>query len=193
VADDSVDIRALFDRSVANFTRLVESTRDEQWDNSTPCTEWSVRDLVNHLTSEALWAPPLLAGTTIDDVGADAFDGDLLGDDPKGAWRQAAKGEVVAVERPDSLEITTHLSFGDFPGEFYISQLMSDHLVHGWDLARGIDADDEMDEEVARYIYDFTKPFAHVLPQSSGFADPIDVPEDSDLQTKLLAMMGRRR
>ena len=193
MADESVDLRALFARSVDDFTRLVESVDDDQWDSHTPCTEWSVRDLVNHLTYEAAWAPPLLEGKTIDEVGGDAFEGDLLGDDPKGAWKTRAEAERAAVAKPDALEVTAHLSFGDFPGEFYISQLMSDHLVHGWDLARGIGADDELDPEIVRYIYDFTKPFAHILSQSSSFADPVDVPEDSDLQTKLLAMLGRRR
>jgi uncharacterized protein (TIGR03086 family) len=40
-----------FDRVLAAFTLLVEGVRPEQWNGPTPCAEWDVRRLVEHVTS----------------------------------------------------------------------------------------------------------------------------------------------
>ena len=75
----------------------------DQWALDTPCTEWNVRTLVNHVTVEDLWVPPLLRGATIEEIG-DRFDGDQLGDDPKAAWRTAHDEAVRAVGGLPSVE-----------------------------------------------------------------------------------------
>ncbi|HEX2117585.1 MAG TPA: maleylpyruvate isomerase N-terminal domain-containing protein, partial [Acidimicrobiales bacterium] len=73
------DLVALFGRAVEGFGRDVAAVRPDQWRDPTPDDEWDVRALVNHLVIEDLWAPPLLDGLTIAQVG-DRFDGDQLGD-----------------------------------------------------------------------------------------------------------------
>ena len=86
-----MDIPAVFGRAVAEFDARVRQIGDHQWQAPTPDEDWSVRDLVNHLVGEDLWAPPLLAGSTIAEVG-DRFDGDVLGADPQAAWTAASAG-----------------------------------------------------------------------------------------------------
>jgi uncharacterized protein (TIGR03086 family) len=127
-----VGIRDLHNRSVGAFVSSVVDIGAQAWSATTPCEGWSVRDLVNHVVGEELWAPPLLAGQTIADVGA-RFDGDVLGAQPVVVAQAAAADVVEAVERVD-LEQTVHLSFGDFPAAFYLEQLFADHVVHTWDL-----------------------------------------------------------
>src|SRR5438876_32425 len=93
----NMEVPAMLRRSVEEFSARVSQIRDDQWEAGTPDTEWNVRDLVNHVLAENLWAPPLLAGSTISDVG-DRFDGDVLGPDPKGSWL-AASGYALAGAR----------------------------------------------------------------------------------------------
>ena len=83
-----MDIPAMFRGAVAEFDARVRQIGDHQWQAATPDEDWAVRDLVNHVAGEDLWAPPLLAGSTIAEVG-DRFDGDVLGADPKAAWSAA--------------------------------------------------------------------------------------------------------
>lgn len=135
------DTVELYRRAIDEFGGRVALVKDDQWHNDTPCTDWDVRVLVNHLVNEDRWVPPLLDGQTIDQVG-DRFDGDLLGDDPKQAWKEASEEALAAAGRPGAMEATAHLSFGDFPGRDYVMQVLVDHVIHAWDLARGIDADD---------------------------------------------------
>ncbi|HEX2297902.1 MAG TPA: maleylpyruvate isomerase N-terminal domain-containing protein, partial [Pseudonocardiaceae bacterium] len=60
---------AQYATGLAEFDRRVEAVAPDQWNNPTPCTEWDVRALVNHLVTEQLWVPLLLDGATVEDVG----------------------------------------------------------------------------------------------------------------------------
>ncbi len=173
------------------FGARVRSVGDAQWDAPTPNSDWDVRALVNHLVNEARWAPPLFDGATMAEVG-DRFDGDLLGDDPQAAWAEAAEGAVAAAAADGALERTVHLSFGDFPGEFYLSQLITDHVIHAWDLARAIGADESLDPELVGWVYDFLAPQVEGWREAGAFGPAAEAPADADLQTRLLALTGRR-
>jgi len=165
--------------------------RDDQWSASTPDAEWDVRTLVNHLVSEDRWAPPLFEGATIADVG-DRFDGDLLGADPKAVWAEAAAGAVAAASADGALARTVHLSFGDFPGEGYLSQLISDHVIHAWDLARGIGGDDTLDPELVEWVHGFLAPQVDGWRAAGAFGPAVETAPDADLQTMLLGLTGRK-
>ena len=94
-----MDASELHRRAVAEFAARVDgidSAGSGAWSAQTPCTEWTVRALVNHLTYEDRWTTPMLAGATVAEVG-DRFEGDLLRDDPVGAFATASR---EATDRP---------------------------------------------------------------------------------------------
>ncbi len=189
MTDDPV---TLHNRAADLFSARVNAVPADAWPAPTPCTKWTVRDLVNHLVNEELWMPELLAGRTIEEVG-DRFDGDLLGDDPVGAWDAACAAAQAAVAEDGAMERIVHLSFGDFPGAFYTMQVFSALLIHSWDLARAIGADDSLPDDLVRASLEFNRPQESVLRESGAFGDQVDVPPDADEQTELLALVGRRR
>src|SRR3954467_2690219 len=110
-----IDPVELHRRAIDEFDLRVEAVADNQWGLPTPCADWDVRALVHHLVYENVWTPPLLEGKAIAEIG-DRFEGDLLGDDAKQAWQRAAGDASAAVKQPGAMDITVHLSFGDFPG-----------------------------------------------------------------------------
>jgi uncharacterized protein (TIGR03086 family) len=186
------DLLALQQQAADEFGRRVDAIRDDQWKEPTPCSEWDVRTLVNHLVYEDRWAPHLARGETIAEVG-DRYEGDQLGDDPKMAWRDASAQAIAAFRAPGALERTVHLSFGDVPGAEYLSQLAGDHLVHAWDLARGIGGDDTLDPGLVQWALEMAEAQEEMLRASGLFGERIKVPDDADPQTKLLAVVSRRR
>jgi len=186
-----MDIVEFHRRALEGFGRHVRTTGDDQWHLPTPCSEWDVHALVNHLVNESYWTAPLLQGKTIAEVG-DVFDGDLLGDDPKGAWDKSAAEAVAAAAAPGATTATAHVSFGDIPGADYLQQLFHDYLIHGWDLARAIGADETLDPVLVEVCYSQAKPVEDLLKASGVFGDKLEPPEGADLQTKLLAVFGRR-
>ncbi len=178
-------------RAVAEFAARVDalaSAGTSTWRSVTPCTDWDVRTLVNHVTGEDLWTAPLLAGQTIADVG-DRFDGDVLGDDPVGAFAVASAEATAASARVDPMT-TVHLSFGDVPASEYLHQLAADHLIHGWDLAAATDGDRNFDEDLVVAVADwFTD--REALYRQGGVIGPRVAASSDDPMERLVGAFGR--
>ena len=185
-----MDILELFRGSVEEFDLRVSAISDEQWNNATPCTDWNARDLVNHVTAEDLWAPPLLTGSTVEEVG-DRFEGDVLGDNPVDAWDSARLGALAAAT-PEKLDGTVSTSRGEIPAGQYVFELFSDHLVHAWDLARAIGADEQLPPELVEACYEIAKPFQDMMKESGQYGETIETDPDASPQDQLLALFGRQ-
>jgi uncharacterized protein (TIGR03086 family) len=186
-----MDTPAKFGRAVAEFGARVGQIGDHQWQSPTPDEDWTVRDLVNHVVAEDLWAPPLLAGSTIAEVGA-RFDGDVLGADPRAAWGAASAKAVRAAGQDGAMDGIVHLSFGDVPGREYTLQLFADHLIHAWDLARAIGADERLDEELVACCASWFEAVEDAYRGAGAIAARPPVADGADAQTMLLACFGRR-
>jgi uncharacterized protein (TIGR03086 family) len=184
------DVPDLYRRAMDSFAAGVARITDGQWDLPTPCADWSVRDLVGHVTGENLWATPLMAGETVEQVG-DRFEGDLLGDDPRAAFDASAAEALEAVGSQGAMDRTVHLSFGDCPGREYAMQLLADLVIHGWDLARATDIDERIDPDLVTSVSAWFATMAEVYRETGAIGPPPPVPEDADDQTRLLAEFGR--
>jgi uncharacterized protein (TIGR03086 family) len=179
----------VYRRSQAGFTDRVRRIRPGQWSAATPCRDWDVRALVNHVVGEELWVVPLFAGATIAEVG-DRFDGDLLGEDPVQVADEAADAAATTVAEPGALERTVHLSFGDTPATEYVRQLLADHLVHAWDLAVAIGADPRLDPEAVASCASWFTTREELYRQSGAIGPRVSVP-DGDEQARLIGAFGR--
>jgi uncharacterized protein (TIGR03086 family) len=142
-----MDVKTIYLRSVDYFADRLGTVGEDQWAEPTPCVDWDVRGLVNHITYEDLWTVPLMRGATIEEVG-DQFEGDVVGTDPVNAALTAAREAVEAVTDELPKGGTVHLSFGETPKDEYAMQLAADHLIHGWDLAVAIGGDTSMDSDL---------------------------------------------
>ena len=160
------------------------------WSDPTPCTEWDVRALVNHLVGEIRWMVPLFEGKSVADVG-DSLSGDLLGDDPVGAWDRAADAVIATVDAPGAMDITIHLSRRDLTGAGYAQEVFTDLAIHGWDLARAIGADETIDADIVEVVDGIMRPIVADLKSSGVFGPVVTPPEGADAQTQLLALLGR--
>jgi len=177
-------------RASREFGRRLHMIGDDQWAVPTPCSDWDVKGLVHHLVDENLWTPPLMEGSTIAEVG-NRFEGDVLGDDPKKAFDEAAAQAIAAVHAEGAMERTVHLSFGDFPGREYTMQLFADHLIHAWDLARALGVDERLDPELVAACAEWFEPMEAAYRSAGAIGPAMSVPEGADDQTALLAKFGR--
>jgi uncharacterized protein (TIGR03086 family) len=184
------ELIVLFRRAADGFGRHVHSIGEEQWHDPTPDTEWDVRMLVNHVTVEQLWVPPLVAGSSVVEIGS-RFDGDQLGDDPIAVWDEAVRASLAAFGASGTIEGTVALTSGEKMTAEYCWEMATDALIHSWDLARALGADETLDAELVDLVYERTAPIAEHLQETGLFAPPVPVPADAPLPTKLLAMFGR--
>jgi uncharacterized protein (TIGR03086 family) len=183
------DLVGLFTRSIERFVDRVSQVDTGQWSTPTPCSEWDVRTLVNHIAYEQLWAPHLVAGETVAEVG-DRYEGDVLGSEPLAALRSAVAGAIAAFGAAD-LDAVVHLSFGDVPCRDYLTQMLTDAEVHGWDLATAIGQDRTLDPEVVAAVLPVMVEQEALIRASGVFGDAVPTPDDADDATRLLGILGR--
>ena len=182
----------LMPAALERFGERVHAVPAAGWDAPTPCTDWTVRDLVNHVTGEQLWAPHLLRGETMEQVG-DRYDGDVLGAEPTAAWDTAAAAartawENVAGDGHEGLRV--HTSMGQIPVEDYAEQMHIDLVVHGWDLAKGAGLLADVPGDHARHALTYVEPRAELFSGSGVFGPPMRLDTD-DPAERLLALLGR--
>lgn len=184
-------IRELLQQAMRAFGARLDAVRDDGWHRPTPCAEWDVRALANHVTNEVAWISPLLDGATIQEVG-DRLDGDLLGDDPAGAWAQACQEALARAAADGVLDRPVHLSYGDSTGAAYLAEVTSDIVIHTWDLARATGGDEHLDPDLVEVAWATLAPNAHEWRAAGVFGPAVEVPADADPQARLLALTGRQ-
>ncbi|MCW2884766.1 MAG: hypothetical protein JWL58_1628 [Streptosporangiaceae bacterium] len=117
--------------------QLIAAVRAEQWAAPTPCTEWNVRDLVNHLVAGNRMFAGILHGDAATPADIPRLQAvDVLGDEPVAAYRDAADAVLTAFSQPGVLEKVFTVPVGTVPGIVALHLRITEVLVHGWDLAR---------------------------------------------------------
>jgi uncharacterized protein (TIGR03086 family) len=183
-----MDLNTLYHRTVECWADRVNAVADDQWDAPTPCRDWTVRDLVNHVVGEDRWTKPLVDGKTIAEVG-DSLDGDLLGDAPLRGALEAAKEATTAVAEALPRGGTVHLSYGEEQLDEYVRQLAADHLVHAWDLAVATGGEIRLDPAVVTEVAGWYAEREHLY-RGAGMVAPRAVSHGGP-QADLLAAFGR--
>jgi uncharacterized protein (TIGR03086 family) len=172
---------------------LVAAVRDEQWAAPTPCTDWDVRALVDHLVAGNLLFAGILTGrTTVDDARRTAGV-DRLGDQPVAAYRAAADAVVAAFARPGVLAETFTVPFGTVPGAVALHLRITEVLVHGWDLARATGRAPAFPDDVVEQELEFTRGALAMVPADrSPFAPPRTAGDQASAIDRLAACLGRQ-
>jgi len=178
-------------RALASTRAFVAGVGTDRWDLPTPCADWDVREVVRHVVSGNLWVGELMGGRTIEEVG-DRLDGDVLDDDPLGAYGGSARVADAAFSAPEAMSKMAPVSYGPVPGRVYCGHRLLDVLIHGWDIAKGSRQDAALDPELVEAVWAVVEPMREMLTASGAFGDgSVVAPADADRQTGLLAVLGR--
>ncbi|MCW2643576.1 MAG: hypothetical protein JWP76_5882 [Dactylosporangium sp.] len=170
--------------------RLIAGIGDGQWQYPTPCTQWNVHDLVDHLVSVNRRFSAMLRGEQPPGGGAqDASrgDGDLVA-----AYRDSGDRMLTAFRRPGVFEQTFTLPIGAAPAIAALHLRITDLLVHGWDIAQATGQPAHLPERLAALELEFTRAkLADVPADRRPFAPPQPVADDAPAIDRLAAYLGR--
>ena len=173
-------------RNVSNgFDAVVRAATPETWDAQSPCELWRSRDVVAHVVSGHRGVIAGVRGGEPEPLGDD--------EDPTEAWEEASRaiGEITA--DPQALAREIDGPVGKMPAGEIIGRFVTmDLLVHTWDLARAVGADEHLDEDAVRGAYEALKPMDAMIRQPGVFGPKLEPPAGADLQTELLYFLGRR-
>jgi uncharacterized protein (TIGR03086 family) len=183
----------LLKRAVGETTRLVDNIAPAQLAGATPCTEWTVRDLINHLTGGAtMFAVSAEQGSVPDDMVPQLLGGDNLGDDYKGSFSAAAQRAITAFDDPAALEKNVKLPFGEMPATVALNIAVFDVTTHAADLARATGQSVEDTALVDAALAIGRQMIGPDLRQPGVFDTEQPAPEGASAADRLLAFAGRK-
>ncbi|TDP89369.1 TIGR03086 family metal-binding protein [Labedaea rhizosphaerae] len=177
--------------AVGDFEKLLAGIGADQWALPSPCSEWTVRQVANHVQFGNRQFAAAVAGTPEGPWRKEADD-DLLGDKPVAAFRDLADAMLVAFGQPGALERIVTVGIGSVPGIVALHLRIVELLVHGWDLARATGQQPAFDEDTAAQAYAFTEAKLADVPEGRrSFAPPRPAPAGASALDRLAALLGR--
>lgn len=165
---------------------LVTGVRPEQWSAPTPCTDWNVHQLVNHLVAVNLTFAGLLTEKAPPERGLDH-----LGDDPADAYRASGATLQAAFDQPGILERSFRGPMGTATGEERLQIRLYDLLAHGWDLAQATGQPAMLPEDLAEQALTFARVQLSTQPRTGRFGPAQPTADDAPAIDRLVAFLGR--
>ena len=168
------------------FSAAVRAA-DRKWERPSPCDGWDARDVLEHVIGfhDVLLLRPL------------GLKPQRPRDDPGRRWSLTLDRLAQALRRDGLFERVVELpavgtnSSSRLDARTLVPRLSQDVLVHTWDLARAVGADDRLDPGWCALFIDKLPPDPDALSASGMFGQPIAVAGGADAQSRLLGRLGR--
>lgn len=189
----------VFLQADAAAVQVFSTIRAEQWDMLLPPVfdmpgadqPTPLRQAINHYAYDNAWVPDMVAGRTMDQVGRNRYDGDLLGADPTAALRQISAAAAVAARQVSDPAMPVHCSYGDCPVDNYFWQLNIARTLSAHDVAAVIGVDIDVPESLCQAMFEGTAPDASVWRSFGVYRQPLDVLAAASWRERYLALTGR--
>ena len=128
----------IFEKASLRVQEIMAGIRQDQGHDATPCTEWNVLDVMNHIIGGAEVLAGSLEGNIPEGVGGVSPVSSYSGEEDVSKLAEAYADEsarvLTAANQPGAMEAATPGGMMTVP-QFLIA-MATDHIIHGWDLAR---------------------------------------------------------
>jgi uncharacterized protein (TIGR03086 family) len=184
--------------SLSDLARALYQAQDvlsyvspSQFNESTPCAKWNVKDLSNHMVSGALMFGMVTRGETLPDHRdfTDFTSGDLVS-----SFDAARQSVLEAWEEPGVEDREIVFPFATLPAEMAARVELMEVLTHTWDLARATGQDAALDDSLAENVLVFAGamvPDELRSAQGDPFGFVVPEPESAPPYTRLAGLLGR--
>ena len=188
-----MDSVALMKQVIASTDKVVKGTDATQLGLPSPCSEWTVRDVINHITGGAtMFAVCVEEGSVPDDLLGKLMGGDNLGSDYVKSWETAASRALAAFGAPGALEKMVKLPFGEMPAGVALNIAVFDVLTHAADIANATNQTIE-DTALVETALEVGQQMIGPDLRTPGIFDPEQpAPEGATPVVRLLAFAGRK-
>jgi uncharacterized protein (TIGR03086 family) len=179
------DVQDRYRLVASGFDAAVKAVTPDTWEAQSPCEGWKARDVVAHVVEGHRGVIAGVRGGESKPLGAD--------EDPTRAWEDASRALDEITGDPEASAKQIDGPVGKMPAGQLIGQFVTmDLLVHTWDLARAVGADEHLDGDSVHHAYEALKPMDAVIRQPRVFGPKLEPPAGADLQTEFLYFLGRR-
>lgn len=178
-----------FATAVALGGAAVANVVPSQLDGPTPCTQFTVRNLLGHLVYILRRVSALGRGEDMTSVQPTSGIGDTEWAE---TWNQAAHEVLAAWSGPDVLDRTMILPVGELSGAAAIAVYTGEVTIHTWDLATATDQRPEWDDgTVASALVAYRQVLPTDRPPGVPFGPAVAIDDDRPLIEVLAAWSGR--
>lgn len=171
---------------------LLENVSDDQLGATTPCPDYTLGDLVDHVGGLAL-AFTLAATKNLGSITSQAPSPDAshLGHDWRTRFSKRLDELADAWSDPDAWTGMTRAGGVDLPGDVAGQVALNELVVHGWDVARASGQDYECEQAELEACLQFLSASQAEGSESSPFGPAVDVPADAPLLDRVIGLSGR--
>ena len=175
-----------FTRAIYTFDAVVHRVSDEDWDNQSPCDEWSARDVLKHQCG-------VLGAMTATLVGGETVPPEPIesAEQPGMGWRQTRDALLEALDTPVILEREGKFWFGPMSVDQWIQIVQWDPITHAWDIGQAAGIDAHIPHDLAEISHQLIGQMRDTLAGWGLIADEIEPPEGADPSERFLALIGR--
>lgn len=178
--------------AAAPTIEVVRNTKPDQLGNPTPCREYDVRALVNHLL---FWGPSLEGAARKEAVATPAAgerDTDLVGDDWAARLAEQIDRLVTAWGTPTAWEGSAPMNSAfELPAPMVGGMVLSELLVHGWDLGRATGQKPRWDDVVLEFAHQELTATAEQGREMGVYGPEMPVAADAPTLDRVLGLTGR--
>jgi uncharacterized protein (TIGR03086 family) len=178
-----------------NLGRLVRAVPDDDLARPTPCPDYSVGDLLDHVGGLAFAFTAAARKTNAADDGPPPpGDASRLDADWRTRIPDALDDLAAAWRDPDAWGGMTAAGGVEMPGEVAALVALDELVIHGWDLARATSTPFSVDDASLAAVHDFVAQFSTSAPADAGnglFGPAVPVPDDAPLLDRVVGMAGR--
>lgn len=178
----------LLESAAAWTEEKVAGTRPDQLDLPTPCEEWDVRTLINHLLDSLEMFEGVAKGGSLRPP---HHPPDLVGGETAADYERARASMLAAFREPGVMDKTAPWLGGQVPMEQMVRTIFGDVLIHGWDLAKATGQDTTMPADLAEAAWEQGEGGIPDMVRGSIFKTAVEVPDSASAQDKLIAYTGR--
>jgi len=168
---------------------LARNVTPDQLDAPSPCTEFTVRGVFNHMIGGGGFFAAQFRGEG--PPAAPPEGTDLTGDDPVATFVGAMEALGAAARQPGALDRTVVAPFGEVPGDFAARYLAFDGTVHAWDIATATRQGFAPPEPVVAEVLAFARETIGEMRASGAFGPAVPVPAGASPLEQLVAFTGR--
>lgn len=170
------------------LSATVDRIQTMQMNDPTPCSEFTVHGVLDHMMVGGGTAAYLFRGEDAPELKAPGVYGWV----PAAEFRKVMDDLLAAVKFPDAMERQMTTPFGKMPGETFARLVAFDGLIHGWDLASSTGQRFEVPPAVVSAVDEFARTaLTSEMRDGETFKDETTAPEDAGQFERLVAFSGR--
>lgn len=180
----------LLEQAISSTRGVLANVSKQQLGEDTPCAEWKISDLINHVVGGHYWFAAMVNGEEPDGAEVDFSATDFVS-----AFDEGTERSLAAFRADGAMDRMLSLPFGEMPGVAFFRLAATDTFTHGWDLARATGQSTDLSPNLAATLLEGVR--ENLRPefrndQGNPFGPEQTAPVGAGNADQLAAFLGRR-